>query len=88
VLPGAANRDDRQFADPDTFDIHRSPSTIFTFSFGTHFCLGAALARLELRMGIEAMLDRYRDWTVDLDNATMTTSVDTRGWEHLPVVIA
>jgi cytochrome P450 len=87
VVPGAANRDDRQFPYGDWFDIHRKPGTIFTFSFGTHFCLGAALARLELRIGMETLVQRYRDWTVDFDHATMTTSVDTRAWENLPVEI-
>ena len=87
VLPGAANRDPRQFPDGDTFDIHRQPGTIFTFSFGTHFCLGAALARLELRIGMETLLARYRDWTVDYPNTEMTTSVDTRAWELLPIAI-
>ena len=87
VLPGAANRDPRQFPDGDTFDIRRTPGTILTFSFGTHFCLGVALARLELRIGVETMLRRYRDWTVDIDNSEMTTSVDTRAWEELPIHI-
>jgi cytochrome P450 len=87
VLPGAANRDGRQFADPDVFDIHRTPSQILTFSFGPHFCLGAALARLEMRVVLEAVLERFPEWTVDEDGAELTKGIDTRGWERLPVFV-
>jgi cytochrome P450 len=87
VLPGAANRDERQFADPETFDIHRQPSQIFTFSFGPHFCLGASLARLEMRLVLEAVLERFPEWTVDAQNARLTEGIDTRGWDTLPVSV-
>lgn len=87
VLPGAANRDDREFDDADTFNIHRTIGTILTFSFGTHFCLGSSLARMELRIGMESLLARFRDWTVDYEHAEMTAANDTRGWEHLPVAV-
>jgi cytochrome P450 len=87
VLPGSANRDERQFADPDTFDIRRPPSQMFTFSFGPHFCLGAALARLEMRLVLEAMLERFPEWTVDHEHAELTQGIDTRGWEKLPVSV-
>lgn len=87
VLPGSANRDERHFADPDTFDIHREPSQIFTFSFGPHFCLGASLARLEMRVLLDAVLDRFPEWTVDEDRAELTKGIDTRGWDALPVSV-
>ena len=87
VLPPSANRDERQFADADVFDIQRDPSQIFTFSFGPHFCLGASLARLEMRLVLEAVLDRFPEWTVDYDNAELTKGIDTRGWECLPVFV-
>jgi cytochrome P450 len=87
VLPGAANRDDRAFANAETFDIRREPSQIFTFSFGPHFCLGASLARLELQIALEAVLKRFPEWTVDLDNAVMVSGIDTRGWDRLPVEV-
>jgi cytochrome P450 len=88
VVPGAANRDERHFPEADRFDIGRKPGTIFTFSFGTHFCLGAALARLELRIGIETMLQRFGgQWTVDEEQAVMREAVNTRGYEHLPVEV-
>ena len=87
VLPGAANRDDRRFPNGDAFDIHREPTQHFTFSFGPHFCLGASLARLEARIAVEAVLARFPEWTVDLDAAVMTSGIDTRGWESLPVEV-
>jgi len=85
TLPGAANRDDRVFPDGDTFDVTRKPGQIYTFSFGPHFCLGASLARLEVRIAMEEILKRVPEWTVDHDGAALTTGIDTRGWDRLPV---
>jgi cholest-4-en-3-one 26-monooxygenase len=55
---GSANRDEDVFSDPDRFDVARSPNEHLTFGFGAHFCLGAQLARLELRVVFEELLDR------------------------------
>jgi cytochrome P450 len=87
VLPGSANRDERRVSDPDVFDVTRVPGQIFTFSFGSHFCLGANLAKLETRLAVEAILKRFPDWTVDYSGARLTTGIDTRGWDYLPVQI-
>lgn len=87
VLPGSANRDERHHPDPDIFDITRDPTQIFTFSFGPHFCLGASLARLEARLAVEAALRCFGDWTVDHSDAALTTGIDTRGWDRLPVQV-
>ncbi len=59
VMPllGSANRDERQFARPDTFDVTRDTSGHLGFGIGVHYCLGAALARLEARIAVEALLD-------------------------------
>jgi len=83
----AANRDDLRFPDGDRFDVHRNPSGIFTFSFGLHFCLGAALARVQGRVALEEILRRFPEWTVDEDNATLVASSTTRGYESLPVFV-
>ena len=63
VMPwlAAANRDQRVFTEPDRFDIHRKPNPHLSFGHGVHFCLGAPLARLEARVAMRLLLQRYRD---------------------------
>ncbi len=85
-LVGSANRDDRRFGDGDRFDIHRNVGQHLTFGFGTHFCLGAALARLEGRVALEEVLQRFPEWDVDRDGAKLSPTSTVRGWETLPVV--
>jgi cytochrome P450 len=89
VLPWltAANRDERVFTDPDRFDIHRKPGGHLTFSYGIHYCLGAALARLEGRVALEEVLKRFPTWTVDEDAAKLASTSTVRGWETLPVFV-
>ena len=57
----AANRDERVFTEPHRFDPHRRPNPHLTFGHGIHFCLGAPLARLEARVALRLLLERYRD---------------------------
>ena len=57
----AANRDERVFAEPHRFDVHRRPNPHLSFGHGIHFCLGAPLARLEARVALRLLLERYRD---------------------------
>jgi len=87
ALVGAANRDERRFEDPDTFDVQRAQGNHFTFGFGIHYCLGSSLARLEARVALEEVLRRFPKWTVDEANAVRVTSSLARGWESLPVFI-
>lgn len=84
LLIAAANRDDRRFPDGDTFDIHRSTKQHLTFSVGTHFCLGSALARLEGRIALEEILKRFPEWEVDLSQASLSPTSTVRGWDTLP----
>ena len=86
-LMAAANRDDRRFPDGDRFDIRRRPSGILTFSFGPHYCLGAALARLQGRVALEEVMKRFPTWTVDDSAANLVASSTTSGYDTLPVVV-
>jgi len=85
LLVGAANRDDRRFADPDRFDIHRRVGQHLTFGYGIHYCLGAALARLEGRIALDEVLNRFPEWEVDSEGARLAPTSTVRGWETLPV---
>ncbi|MFD3412056.1 cytochrome P450 [Streptomyces cyaneofuscatus] len=62
---GAGNRDASRFPDPDRFDIHRHTGSSLVFGQGVHFCLGAPLARLEGRIALDILMDRYADIAVD-----------------------
>jgi len=85
LLPASANHDDRHFPDGDSFDIHRRDGKPLTFGYGIHLCLGAALARLEGRVALDEVLDRFPTWEVDMDRATLAPTSTVRGWETLPV---
>lgn len=61
----AANRDAARFSDPDRFDVHRNSTGHLSFGHGIHFCIGAALARLETKIALNALLDRYQEIAVD-----------------------
>ncbi|OBK24457.1 cytochrome [Mycobacterium asiaticum] len=88
MLIGAANRDHRQFPpDGDVFDIRREIRQHLTFSVGTHYCLGSALARLEGRIALEEILKRFPEWDVDLTDAKLSPTSTVRGWEFMPAVV-
>jgi cytochrome P450 len=88
VLPwiGSANRDEEQFSDADTFDIRRNPNRHLAFGYGIHFCLGAPLARLEVRIALEAMLERLPNIKRVRDVPLQRTdSFFLYGVKHLPI---
>ena len=88
LLNGSANRDERHFPDGERFDIHRVIDHHLSFGYGLHFCLGAALARLEGRVALDEVLNRFPDWEVDWAKAERAHTSTVRGWERLPVVTA
>ncbi|OBF18835.1 cytochrome P450 [Mycobacterium kubicae] len=89
MLIGAANHDHRQFPpDGEVFDIRREVRQHLTFSVGTHYCLGSALARLEGRIALEEILKRFPEWEVDLTNAKLSPTSTVRGWETMPAVLS
>ena len=75
---GSANRDEAQFPDPDTFDIGRSPNRHVGFGHGIHFCVGAPLSRLEGKIALEIMLDRFktikRDHNIPLERISAASA--------------
>jgi cytochrome P450 len=87
LLNASANRDERHFPDGERFDIHRSIDHHLSFGYGLHFCLGAALARLEGRVALDEVLNRFPEWEVDHDNAVQARTSTVRGWEAMPVLV-
>ena len=86
-LTGSANRDETKYSDPDQFDVRREIGQHLTFGYGIHYCLGAALARLEGRVVLDEVLQRFPDWEVDADNAVRAPTSTVRGWESMPVFV-
>jgi cytochrome P450 len=86
LLTAAANRDERKFPDADRFDIRRRIDHHVSFGYGLHFCMGAALARLEGRVALEEVLKRFPDWEVDEEHGEWAHTSTVRGWYRLPVV--
>jgi len=85
LLNGSANRDERQFADPDALDVRRKNIRHLSFGHGIHFCLGASLARLEACVALDEVLFRWPEWQVDRERAVMARTSTVRGWKSLPV---
>ncbi|MGZ4694809.1 MAG: cytochrome P450 [Acidimicrobiales bacterium] len=85
LLTGSAGRDERKYPDADRFDIRRQFDHHVSFGYGVHFCLGAALARMEGRIGIEETLARFPEWTVDRARARRLHTSTVRGWTNVPV---
>lgn len=84
VLYGAANRDQRRFESPDSFDIQRAPMRNVAFGEGVHHCIGAPLARLEAQVLLESVLERMPEYEL-VDSATRFESHMMRGFKSLPV---
>ena len=85
LLLGAANRDPAQFENPDTLDLGRRENRHLAFSLGPHFCLGAALARLEGQIAIQTLFKRFPSIELDTANLEWRPNVLLRGLESLPV---
>jgi cytochrome P450 len=85
LLIGSANRDERVFADPDRFDLQRSTKNSLAFGQGTHFCLGASLARLEGRIGLEELERKIPGWRLEEEGRVRVHSVNVRGFAALPM---
>ena len=86
LVIGAANHDPREFGPTaEEFDIHRRPERHLAFGYGAHFCLGAALARMEGKVAVEEVFRRIPDYEVDHTTKVRFHSSNVTGWKTLPV---
>jgi cytochrome P450 len=87
LMISAANRDPRQFAEPDRLDLRRADNRHLTFGHGIHFCLGAPLARLEGQVALPALLSRFPALALRTDAPEWLDSLIFRGMQSLPVAL-
>jgi cytochrome P450 family 142 subfamily A polypeptide 1 len=86
LMYGSANRDDTVFEEPERFDVLREHNHHVAFGFGTHFCLGASLARLEIRVMFEELLRRIPDWRLAPGaEPKILPSAFARGYDEVPI---
>ena len=87
VILAAANRDPRRYTEPDVYDIRRTDIQHLTFGYGLHFCLGSHLARLEGRVALDELLNRWPEWGVGCSGTKLAPTSTVRGWERMPIVV-
>lgn len=87
IVNGSASRDERVYEEPDRFNIERKQGQNIGFGYGIHSCLGAALARMESRIALELMVERFPDYTVDFDNCVRVNMTNVAGFSHVPVKV-
>jgi cytochrome P450 len=87
ILPASANRDERVFPDPDVYDLDRDTSKMLSFGRGPHHCLGAALARLGMKIALEEVGRLYSHYEIDIANARRVHSSHQRGFASLPCTV-
>ncbi len=85
LLTGSAGRDERRYPEADRFDVDRTLDRHVTLGYGAHYCLGAALARLEGRVALEETLARFPEWNVDKDAVEMVQTNTVRGPSRCPI---
>ncbi len=88
LITGSATHDERVYDAPELFDAHRAVQHPVTFGFGIHVCLGAHLARLEVRIAFEELLARFPDFDIDGTRAVRHVLTNVRGLSNLPLVVA
>ena len=81
----SGNHDEREFENPDVFDIHRKPPRILSFGYGPHSCIGINVARLEARVCAEETLRAVPEYALDLDNAERLVTDFVQGYAKFPI---
>ena len=87
LLTGSAGRDERAFPDPDRFDARRDMQHHVSFGYGIHFCVGAALARMEGRIALEETLRRFPEWDIDAAHVTRQHTSTVRGYSEVRMLV-
>jgi len=87
LLIGSANRDEAVFTDPDTYDLDRNTQNLISFGGGRHFCMGAALARMEARIALTEAMARVRSYDIDEAGLQRVHSINVRGLAALPTTV-
>jgi cytochrome P450 len=87
LVTGSACRDEREFPEPDRFDIQRTPERQIYFGHGHHVCIGKSLARLEARVVLEEVRDRFPEYQVNESGLTRTYQAHVRGFASVPIRI-
>jgi hypothetical protein len=87
LLLGSANRDGAVFPDPDRYDLDRDTKDLISFGGGRHFCMGAALARLEARVALSEVLDRIVGYDIDETGLVRVHSINVRGFAAMPTIV-
>ena len=87
LLIGSANRDEDVFADPEAYDLDRNTQDLVSFGGGRHFCMGAALARMEARIALTEALARVKAYDIDEAGLQRVHSINVRGLAALPTTV-
>ncbi len=87
IVATAANRDPRRYERSEEYDIGRPDIAHLTFGYGLHYCLGANLARLEGRVALDEVLNRWPEWDVDYDGMSLAPTSTVHGWERMPIIV-
>jgi cytochrome P450 len=85
LVTGAACRDEREYPDPDRFDVLRKHDRELYFGHGHHVCIGKSLARLETRIALEEIAARFPSYEVDMSGVTRTYQAHVKGYVNVPI---
>ena len=84
LLYASANRDEREFPDPERYDIQRQPPRSLSFSHGTHACIGLHVARLEGRIALRKLLERFPNYEIDTSRLERYATEFVQGYSSMP----